>query len=655
MSIFMAPIPQGEQLLVFFPIAFIMTVFSIYLIYLVKRGIDGIGLLLVLYFSGSMVVMFAALAVFFSSSNQTTEVLALAFNSAYMVIGLVSILMRINRGVGVKVRNWVTLLVFAVTMALSEALMGEAFYAMSTGHLGNPLLGVENYWYFGVMISEMAFTLLYSWRTLTQPLKNFLTVALPIMAISPVILPSNPSFVTDVVWLNASLMIVATVLIYEALYRSRLRPVQETMTSLELMLIFTAMMAGIFFYYLLGSWYLFDFSMIAGMSWFIYRALVGPSHIKGNYTRDSKWTFSFVALTFVMEWLMGGVLDFVSGILTPGLSGFLSSLSLGFVNPSTDFGIGALFDFLSIVGTVTGSLWFLIMMGSEMGLLAVFRIWQVRLRENKFRLALMVSAYAIYTIYLPYFSPLSSRIDYIPYMWSMGLGTLGPVTPQYLFTGIIGTYVVSAVLSFLFGSRQICSVTCTAPTMYQGTFYDSLKTFNRSSKLGRKTLTSRLRPWYKVIALSVWGTLLASGVISYLDQVGVLNITLFGVDPTEFLYSFYFNFLWYIVFISIPFMGSYACVTQGWCSWGTFNQFFGSLGFFRLKVRDPAICLSCKTVDCAKACPVGLTDMRASFIEKGEFKSFKCIGVGDCAEACPYDNIIFYDVRSWVRERFGKK
>ncbi len=651
----MAPIPQGEQLLVFFPIAFIMTVFSIYLIYLVKRGIDGIGLLLVLYFSGSMVVMFAALAVFFSSSNQTTEVLALASNSAYMVIGLVSILMRMNRGVGVKVRNWVTLLVFAVTMALSEALMGEAFYAMSTGHLGNPLLGVENYWYFGVMISEMAFTLLYSWRTLTQPLKNFLTVALPIMAIAPVILPSNPSFVTDVVWLNASLMIVATVLIYEALYRSRLRPVQETMTSLELMLIFTAMMAGIFFYYLLGSWYLFDFSMVAGMSWFIYRALVGPSHIKGNYTRDSKWTFSFVALTFVMEWLMGGVLDFVSGILTPGLSGFLSSLSLGFVNPSTDFGIGALFDFLSIVGTVTGSLWFLIMMGSEMGLLAVFRIWQVRLRENKFRLALMVSAYAIYTIYLPYFSPLSSRIDYIPYMWSMGLGTLGPVTPQYLFTGIIGTYVVSAVLSFLFGSRQICSVTCTAPTMYQGTFYDSLKTFNRSSKLGRKTLTSRLRPWYKVIALSVWGTLLASGVISYLDQVGVLNITLFGVDPTEFLYSFYFNFLWYIVFISIPFMGSYACVTQGWCSWGTFNQFFGSLGFFRLKVRDPAICLSCKTVDCAKACPVGLTDMRASFIEKGEFKSFKCIGVGDCAEACPYDNIIFYDVRSWVRERFGKK
>ncbi|EHP70852.1 hypothetical protein MetMK1DRAFT_00013560, partial [Metallosphaera yellowstonensis MK1] len=129
----MSPIPQGEQLFVFFSIAFVMTVFSIYFIYLVKRGIDGIGLLLVLYLSGSMVVMFATLSVFFSSPNQTTEALALASNSAYMVFGLVPILMRMNRGV--KVRNWVTLLVFAVTMALSEALMGETFYAMSTGHL----------------------------------------------------------------------------------------------------------------------------------------------------------------------------------------------------------------------------------------------------------------------------------------------------------------------------------------------------------------------------------------------------------------------------------------------------------------------------------------------------------------------------------------
>ncbi|BCS92719.1 4Fe-4S binding protein [Metallosphaera javensis (ex Sakai et al. 2022)] len=634
---------------IFLIVASLMTAFSIYLIYLVKRGINGIGFLLVLYLSGSMVVMFASLSVFFSSPNQTTEALALASNSAYMIFGLIPILFTINRKP--NTRRWYTVLLFALTMAISEALMGETFYSILTKQLGNPLLGVQNYWYFGVMISEMIFTLLYSLRSMERTLRNYLIVALPIMGIAPVIFPNDSTFITVTTWLNASLMIVATILIYETLYRDRLKKTQETMTSLEIMLLFTFMMAGLFTYYLSGTWYVFDLSMLAGMTWFIYRAIQGPSHLKGNYTRDAIWTFSFILVTFIMEWFMGGVLDFVTGNFATGVSGFLSSLSLGFVNPTLDLGLGALFDFLSIFGSVTGSIWFLIMMGTEMGMLAVFRIGQVRLRENKVRLALMVSAYAIYTIYLPSFSPLASKIPYIPYMWSMGLGTLGPVAIKYLLPGIVGTYVVSAILSFLFGSRQICSVTCTAPTMYQGTFYDSLKNFNRTSKLGRKTLSSKLRPWYKVIALSVWVSLLAFAVISYLDQIGVLNLTVFGNDPTVFLYSFYFNFLWYIVFISIPFMGSYACVTQGWCSWGTFNQFFGGLGLFRLRVKDPGLCVKCETKACAEACPVGNTDLPGNFIRKGEFKSMRCIGVGDCAEACPHDNITFYDIRSWLKEK----
>ncbi|ABP94744.1 4Fe-4S ferredoxin, iron-sulfur binding domain protein [Metallosphaera sedula] len=638
-----------DYLPIFLAVASLMTAFSIYLIYLVKKGINGIGFLLVLYLSGSMVVMFASLSVFFSSPNQTTEALALASNSAYMIFGLIPILFSINKKP--NARRWYTVLLFAVSMAVSEALMGETFDSILTKQLGNPLLGVQSYWYYGVMISEMVFTLVYSLKGMDRTLRNYLIVALPIMGISPMIFPSNPTFVTDATWLNASLMIVATILIYETLYRDRLKRTQETMTSLEMMLVFTLMMAGLFTYYLTGSWYVFDFSMLAGMSWFIYRAIEGPSHLKGNYLRDATWTFSFILVTFIMEWFMGGVLDFVTGTFSTGISGFISSLPLGFVSPTRDFGLGALFNFLSIFGAVTGSIWFLIMMGTEMGMLAVFRIGQVKLRENKIRLALMVSAYAIYTIYLPSFSPLASKIPYIPYMWSMGLGTLGPVSSHYLIPGIVGTYVVSAILSFLFGSRQICSVTCTAPTMYQGTFYDSLKSFNRTSKLGRKTLGSRLRPWYKVIALTVWASLLAFAVVSFLDQKGLLNFTIFGNDPTVFLYSFYFNFLWYVVFISIPFMGTYACATQGWCSWGTFNQFFGGLGLFKLKVKDPDLCVKCETKACAEACPVGNTDLPGNFIRSGQFKSMRCIGVGDCAEACPYNNISFYDIRSWLKEK----
>ena len=47
------------------------------------------------------------------------------------------------------------------------------------------------------------------------------------------------------------------------------------------------------------------------------------------------------------------------------------------------------------------------------------------------------------------------------------------------------------------------------------------------------------------------------------------------------------------------------------CHIGLFNQFISRFGLFRLKVKDPAVCVSCKTKDCAKACPVGLTDFRA--------------------------------------------
>lgn len=628
----------------FASITLIMAIFSIYLIYLIKKGIKGLGFLIVLYLAGSMVVMFLTLPLFFSTQDKTIQALTFLINSFYMIFGLIAIIALSKKNLE-NTKNSYTLFLFAVMMTLSEALMGQTFYSIITGNFGNPLIGVENYYYFSTMAAEMIATIVLFYKQLTYPLKQFLIITLPIMVISPVIFPDNLTFVYDTIWISAVLMIIATVIIYETLYRSRLKQTQETMTSLELMLIYTLMMAGEFAFFLTESWYLFDFSMIAGMSWFIYRGIVGPSKIKGNYLRDVKWTFTFISLTFVMEWFMGGVLEFASGDIPAGISGFMSSLALGYIPPSSYFGLGAIFDFISIVSTITGSMWFMIMMGMEMGMLAALRILELKKTENRIRMGLMITAFAIYTIYLPSFSPIASNIDHIPYMWSMGLGTLGPVSPSVLLTGIIGTYIVSGILSFMFGSRQICSVTCTAPLMYQGTFYDSLKVFNRTSKLGRKTLGSKLRPWYKGVAIFVWSSLLAMAVISYLDQINVIDLTIIGNDLTTFLYSFYFNFLWYLVFISIPFMGTYACATQGWCSWGTFNQFFGRLGFFRLKVKDPAQCVKCETKACANACPVGLTDLPGSFIKKGEFKALKCLGVGDCVEACPYDNIYFHDVR----------
>ncbi|WP_231961091.1 4Fe-4S binding protein [Saccharolobus sp. A20] len=362
---------------------------------------------------------------------------------------------------------------------------------------------------------------------------------------------------------------------------------------------------------------------------------------KANYLRNPKIAFIMLALAFVVIWLGSAVIDYKI------IGNFNFFSNFGFLTPNSPINI--IIDFLSIFATVTSSPWFMINIGIWLGILGLFRLLELNKLENKIRFLLMMFAYAFYSIWLPSFSPIANEVQYVPYMWFNGLGTYGPVEPSYLLTGIIGTFVVTAIISFMFGSRQICSVTCTAPYMLQGTFLDSLKKFNRTSKIGRKSLTSRVNTWYKWIMLITWTSLIVFAILSYLNYEKILTFSIFGNDPTMFYASLYFNVLWYFQFMLMPFLGNYSCVNTGICAWGSFNQFFGYLGFFKLKVKDPQLCLKCKTVDCALACPVGLTDMRASFIKKGEFKSFRCIGVGDCVEACPHDNIQFYDVRSYIK------
>ena len=68
--------------------------------------------------------------------------------------------------------------------------------------------------------------------------------------------------------------------------------------------------------------------------------------------------------------------------------------------------------------------------------------------------------------------------------WTMGIGAGGGLAP-YLIVPMLLTYFISGMLSLLFGARQLCSVFCTAPLMYQGTFYDSMKKFNRTSPTAR--------------------------------------------------------------------------------------------------------------------------------------------------------------------------
>ena len=313
---------------------------------------------------------------------------------------------------------------------------------------------------------------------------------------------------------------------------------------LRLLAVYALMMAGLYLWKLDGDEFLFAVSIILEMALYFSlvmnsRRVVGAE--KKSWLLDSRWAFGVLTALFISEFFMGALLDAqVNGpqnlIAAAGLVP-LSGVSL------TTAG-AALYNFISFFGHVTVSPWFLIMMGAEMGALVAFRIRTVRELETKLRLVMVMVAYAVYTIIVPSFLVPMQALPKIPFLgWSMGVGTAGPVAPA-LLVGLIGTYIISGVLSLLFGSRQMCSMFCSAALMYQGSFYDSMKTFNRSSKIGKKYLTSKLSGLYKVTFSLVWGSLIIAVALSYLDSIGLLKVSLFGNDPTTFLYTFYFGFLW---------------------------------------------------------------------------------------------------------------
>ena len=618
-------------------IALSMLVIALYTIYEVERWRSTQGVLIALYLQGMMITTNLAVYAYLLTNSVTAF---LVLSNAYMFPALIPVIL--YRG-NLR-RKGVIYALFSALMVLSEVSMGALIYLIQTGRPATVNDSINSPWFVGVMMVEMAFTLAMR-RGIDNNLRKYLVATLLLMPWLPSV-AGVYSF-----YASAFIMVSATIVVYETLYKDRMRPTQDTFTVIELMSVFTLMMVGEFLYFLLGTLTVYDLSMVIAMVWFVFRALSGPSAKNVNYLRNPKVAFAIIFSTFLMEFFMGAVLDFLEGVFQSGISGFISSLALPWLTPNNP--LNALWDGIDVVGSVLGSTWFLIMMGIEMGFLAFKKMLEVKVREVRVRMALMILAYAVYTIYIPNFSPISSVLQYIPYMWSMGIGTMGGVTKSVL-VGLIGTYVVYGVLSFLFGSRNLCAVTCTAPLMYQGNFYDSLKVYNRTSRLGRKTLGSKTSKWYRGLALAVSVLVLVAAIISYLSNSGVFSFSVEGVDITFLIYFIWFDILWYAVFVSIPFMGTFACVTQGWCYWGVFNQAVSRVGLFRLKVKDPQVCLNCKTVDCAYACPVGITDMRAEFIKKGEMKSMKCVGIGECIDACPHKNIFIYDVRHAISNLLKK-
>ncbi len=638
-----------------------------FLIYYGRRSENILQRLIAYVIFGMMTGMFVGPLVYLYAPGSLTVAGAAEVSlagMAFLIIPFLFVFLRdVTSGNQLRARKGF-LAYIAVSVLLDEVLMSLVFNMLLLGTIfvdsmhSDPLnaifLSISSYWFVVPMSIEMFLTILFIFRDLKKQMILTFGFQAAIMLFSPAAF-QNAYWAAVSIYLSGSLMTAYFVFAFEYLYRKQSIRSGFARYLLLLILAYAAMMAGVFDWQAYGSTAILSAGMLLNMLIYLYAVLPGPGALGGKqrfWLADRNWTFSFLLLVFVAELFMGGSFD----LLYFGSSSYIGALGLVSISGSVLNVLGAaFFDFISFVGIIALSPWFLVMMGVEMGSLVVFKIRITREPETRIRMVLMLAAYAVYSIYVPSF--LVNDPSLVPFVgWPMGIGSGGGFS-LVLIIPIGLTYLVSGILSILFGSRQLCSTFCTAPVMYQGTFYDSMKKFNKSGKLapGLTTSTKRAQLSYRMVSFSVYALIIGSGILSYLDASGIENVTFYGMDPEYFLYIFLFGFLWYAVFILIPFVGSYGCINTGYCHWGNFNRFLSKFGFFRLKVRSTDVCVSCKTRDCATACPVGNYGQPGSFISTGIYRDSRCVGIGDCVNACPYENIFYYDVRHWIRDRISKK
>ncbi|MDA4131508.1 MAG: 4Fe-4S dicluster domain-containing protein [Thaumarchaeota archaeon] len=638
--------------------------------WLLKRGstmktLTDAGI--VLFLLVMMASMFASAVIYLYIPTFVTIFELVALNMISMSVGLIPILTALFRGdrqleetrKSSAISTKHLIIATIITLAIfSEIFMGWTFAilsgaaSVSTQSVFSALVdSMSTYWFIFTMASEMVVTLFLVGKNFPRTFRWLVGLQIAIMVLSPTAIAST-EWSNFALAANSSVMILAIILMFEYIFRNRALTDGASRYLLRLMGAYGLMMAGLFVWVLYSDVTLFVLSIVAEMV--IYfgivldeKSLVAPPLV--SWQSRPIWTLALLGGVFVSEFFMGGVLD----ALALG-NGYFTGISFAPLSGGARTVVGAAFyDFIIGVASITASFWFLVMMGIEMGALVVFKIKYARELETKIRLVLVLVAYALYTLLLPTFVIIGAMPS-VPWIgWSMGLGTAGALAPDVILV-VVATYLISGSLSFLFGSRNVCSLFCTAAVMYQGTTYDAMSSFNRTSKIGRHLLTSHISGAYKIVTSLVWISLVGAAAVSYLTSIGYINVSIFGTDPSYFFFAFYFSFLWYLVWIMIPLVGTYGCATTGMCGWGSFNQLVSRLGVFRLKVKDSNTCIDCKTKDCAKVCPVGLTNMPGAFIDKGEFRSFKCVGVGDCVSACPYENIYFFDVRNWVRTKLNR-
>ena len=447
------------------------------------------------------------------------------------------------------------------------------------------------------------------------------------------------------------LMIITMALEFEIVASNRNSILTRTKKIIDFS--FTMMLLsaiGIFIYYSTGmifplGFMVFSAVMVIFMILFLY--LIFKEYGSGlsiSWGKRRLWLFYLLLSSFLAEVFLSGSLDIVTGLLTVQGTG-IDALVYLIENNIPNWNINSIpADSLLFIATITNSYIFLLVMGTEMISLVIFRIKKIKWREKRVNLSLAIVAYLTYTVYGPNFIP---SWNYLP-LWA-NVGSAGPLT-KYVLLPVLLSYAIYAVLALLFGRRSYCSTLCPSAVMYGGTLGESMVSLNYATKLSKKNLGSKFSNLAMLFISFSWLFFIISAILSFLNSIDFIHL---NFDPSVAFSLLIWNLLWYIFFISIPFVGMSPCRRYGWCTTGTFVGLIGYIGLFKIVATDPMQCYRCPTKDCVTACEVGISDIPAQIIKKGYFKSIKCVGSGSCVMACPYNNIRFYDVRDSMRSIFN--
>lgn len=557
---------------------------------------------------------------------------------------------------------------FILLLLWNEISMGVLVFLLAFGMpylTGNFLYDFINFLSFGIngylFITPMAVEMLV-FLFVVKPNKshrNILLALLSMSVLSPV-LAGNPQFVGPGLFTVTGSMVLFMTILFERIAKGKLNLTEREMGDMSyLFLIFVLMSSAIFvgtlFVQPFGiAWGYFALTMVLGMSFYFKSSLNNSLGVEKRigWKKNKRFLFWILGASFISEWFLSAaiVFHFYVPVKPGGIANLVSfSNYLGGVNVFTP--LSMLVEVPFFIGGVTDTPWFWTIMGLEMSALVIIRMRSLQWKEKRWNLALALTAYWGWTVWFQsdWWTMLFGTSAYKLPLWP-NIGELGPFLPV-LVAGIVGSYVLFAVLAILFGRRSYCSTLCPSSVMYGGTLGQSMVSYNYESSFSKKHIGSKYKNSVMTVAYNSWIIAVLLSVLSYYSVTTIPWLTIYGIDTAGFYTTIVWNLLWYLFFISIPFIGMSPCRRYGWCSTGTFVGFFSRIGLFRLKVRDSQTCVTCPTKDCVVNCEVGLGDLAAQFIKKGEFRSSKCVGAGSCLEACPYDNIFFYDVRDYVKEK----